>query len=137
MELLQNADQLTDEQQAQLQLILKERWNKELKTQKQKQYDNIYNILTENVAKAKTRLASLAQTSPNKTKNKRTDQETVARIFRQKQEYEALMRQHQQEQRTRAQKKEHQHKKVERQKQREVKLVAIRERKFQEELINQ
>jgi len=58
--------------------------NKELKSQKQMQYDNIYNILTENVAKAKIRLANLADGSPNKMKAKRTDQDTVARIFKQK-----------------------------------------------------
>jgi hypothetical protein len=38
---------------------LKERWKKELKMQKKQQYNNIYTILTENVAKAKQRLANL------------------------------------------------------------------------------
>lgn len=60
-ELLRNADQLSAEQQAQLQQILKDRWKNEIKTQKQMQYNNIYNILTENVAKAKLRLAKLAE----------------------------------------------------------------------------
>lgn len=97
VELLQHADQLSDEQQAQLQLILKERWTKELKSQKQKQYSNIYNILTENVAKAKVRLAKLADDSPDKKKGKgaaREEQETVARIMKQKSEYENLLKQH-------------------------------------------
>lgn len=38
----------------------KKRLNNEMKNQKYMQYNNIYNILTENVAKAKLRLASLA-----------------------------------------------------------------------------
>lgn len=53
IELLQNANQLSPQQQAQLQQILKTRWKKDLKTQKKEQYANIYNILTENVLKAK------------------------------------------------------------------------------------
>jgi len=40
-----------------------------MKSQKQKQYSNIYNILTENVAKAKVRLAKLAD-SPSKKSSK-------------------------------------------------------------------
>jgi hypothetical protein len=56
------------------------------------QYNNIYNILTENVAKAKIRLANLADGPTKKLTAKRSDQDTVARIFKQKQEYEGLIR---------------------------------------------
>lgn len=94
VELLQNADKLTPEQQEQLQLILKDRWKQEIKNQKQLQYDNIYNILTENVAKAKVRLANLAD-SPNKKKTlnrAEEDAETMERIIRQKREYETLLK---------------------------------------------
>jgi len=53
-------------------LILKNRWKKELKSQKQMQYSNIYNILTENVAKAKVRLANLGD-SPKRKVNQNGD----------------------------------------------------------------
>ena len=62
------------------------------------QYNNIYNILTENVAKAKVRLAKLTE-SPAKasTKQELQDKETMDRIMRQKKEYEALLKMHAQE----------------------------------------
>lgn len=67
-------------------MILKDRWNQELKSQKQMQYSNIYNILTENVAKAKERLANLANdASPNgkpRMRKNGTDQETISRIMK-------------------------------------------------------
>ena len=95
VELLQNADKLSPEQQAQLQHILKDRWKQEMKSQKVMQYNKIYNILTENVAKAKVRLASLAD-SPSRKHNSRKnggeDRETMERINRQKKEYETLLR---------------------------------------------
>ena len=51
--------------------------------EKEKQYSDIYNILTENVAKVKVRLAKLAD-SPNKrtSKQKDDDRETMERIGR-------------------------------------------------------
>jgi len=57
------------------------------------QYNNIYNILTENVAKAKVRLAKLTQ-SPDNVNNKQEiqDKETMERIMRQKKEYETLLK---------------------------------------------
>ena len=68
------------------------------------QYNNIYNILTENVAKAKLRLSSLANKnqvseSPGVASRKKrdNDEETLHRILRQKREYETLLRQHQHE----------------------------------------
>lgn len=57
--------------------------------QKKQQYANIYTILTENVAKAKQRLAYL-NNQPKTRKNK--DEETLERIRNQKREYEALLR---------------------------------------------
>lgn len=48
-----------------------------MKSQKKQQYNNIYTILTENVAKAKQRLANLNnQNKPRKNK----DEETLERI---------------------------------------------------------
>lgn len=82
---------------------MKTRWKKELKSQKKMQYSNIYNILTENVNKAKTRMANLANkgdTSPGAASRKKAkeDQETLERILRQKREYETLLRAHENEQ---------------------------------------
>ena len=138
IELLKNADQLDIDQQSQLQQILKTRWKKEIKNQKEKQYSNIYNILTENVAKAKVRLAKLAD-SPQKKTNKQIteDKETMDRIGRQKREYETLVKQYSHEQRAKHKGKELEQKRIERQIQREMKLKQIREKKFEEELINQ
>lgn len=116
MELLQNADQLSLDQQQQLQLILKDRWKKELKSQKQMQYSNIYNILTENVAKAKLRLASLnPSSSPNPKKHSKQNEETIERINQQKREYEALVRQHEQDSKNKARNKEQEQRRLERQ----------------------
>ena len=102
------------------------------------QYNNIYNILTENVAKAKVRLAKLTE-SPAKanTKQQLQDQETMDRIMRQKKEYETLLKQHAQEQKAKNRNKEAEHKRLEKQIQREMRLKQIREKKFEEELINQ
>ena len=82
VELLQNADKLSPEQQAQLQHILKDRWKGEIRSQKQLQYDNIYNILTENVAKAKVRLANLGESPKRKGGKAEEDRETMDRILR-------------------------------------------------------
>lgn len=60
-----------------------------MKSQKELQYNNIYNILTENVAKAKVRLAHLGD-SPNR--GQKDDKETLERIMRQKKEYEQLIK---------------------------------------------
>ena len=86
------------------------------------QYNNIYNILTENVAKAKVRLAKLTE-SPAKanTKQQMQDQETMDRIMRQKKEYETLLKQHAQEQKAKNRNKEAEHKRLEKQIQREMK----------------
>jgi hypothetical protein len=76
-----------------LQHILKDRWKQEIKSQKQMQYDNIYNILTENVAKAKVRLANLGDSPKRKSGNRAAeDRETMERIMRQKKEYENLLK---------------------------------------------
>jgi len=65
------------------------------------QYNNIYNILTENVAKAKIRLASLGESpSKNSGQKKRPgdDLKTLERIMRQKKEYENLLKSHEHDQ---------------------------------------
>ena len=82
------------------------------------QYSNIYNILTENVAKAKLRLASLNPSGSPK-KHSKKDEETLERINQQKKEYEALVRQHDQESKVKARNKEQEQRRLERQAQRE------------------
>ncbi len=105
------------------------------------QYSNIYNILTENVAKAKERLANLANdASPNgkpRMRKSGQEQETISRIMKQKQEYETLLRANMHEKQSKAKLKEFEQARVEKQVQREIKLTKIREKKFEEELINQ
>ena len=61
----------------------------------------------------------------------------MERILRQKKEYETLLKQHEQEKRAKNKSKEAQQARLERQIQREVRLKQIREKKFEEELINQ
>ena len=79
----------------------------EIKSQKQMQYNNIYNILTENVAKAKLRLARLGQSPSRKnTKHEVEDKETIERIMRQKKEYEALLKMHKHEVKARSRTKD-------------------------------
>lgn len=65
---------------------------KDVKSQKKQQYSNIYKILTENVAKAKKRLAALGNDQPRNKAVHREDQETFERMLQQKREYEALLR---------------------------------------------
>ena len=109
-----------------------------MKSQKQKQYSNIYNILTENVAKAKVRLAKLADSPAKKqTKQAHEDKETMDRIARQKREYETLLRQYSHEQKARTRGREAEQRRIEKQIAREMKQKQIREKKFEEELINQ
>ena len=52
------------------------------KAKMQLQYDNIYNILTENVAKAKVRLANLGESPKRKANKADEDHETLERILR-------------------------------------------------------
>jgi hypothetical protein len=107
-----------------------------MKTQKKQQYNNIYMILTENVAKAKQRLASL-NNADHPRRSSKEDEETLERIRQQKREYETLLRQ---QGHTRLSKQKFQQeiaKRQERTKQRESKLAQLREKKFEEELLNQ
>lgn len=53
MQLLQNHNQLDPAQQQQILKLFKQKKKKDLKSQKKQQYNNIYKILTDNVAKAK------------------------------------------------------------------------------------
>ena len=63
-------------------------------------------------------------------------EETDRRILRQKQEFETLYRQYQGEMKTREQRKNTEKGKDEKRLQRESRIQAIRERKFQEELLS-
>ena len=61
----------------------------------------------------------------------------MERIQRQKKEYEALLKQYGHEKKARNRGKEQEQRRIERQIAREMKLKTIREKKFEEELINQ
>ena len=91
-----------------MQLILKDRWKQEVKNQKQLQYDNIYNILTENVAKAKVRMANLGDSPKRKNTGRveEDDVDTMERILKQKREYETLLKAYNMEQKSRTRTKE-------------------------------
>ena len=95
-----------------------------MKSQKELQYNNIYNILTENVAKAKVRLAHLAE-SPDQ--GHKQDQETLERILRQKKEYEQLLKVQQHQRKTKEAVRVNEQRRIERAKVREAKLTSIRE----------
>ncbi len=58
------------------------------------------------------------------------------RIARQKREYEALLKQYSHETKARNKGREQEQKRIERQIAREMKLKQIREKKFEEELMN-
>lgn len=90
------------------------------------------------MAKAKVRLAKLAD-SPNKKslKQRDDDKETMDRIARQKREYEALLKQYSHETKARHKGREQEQRRIEKQIAREMKLKTIKEKKFEEELINQ
>lgn len=94
--------------------------------------------MTENVAKAKVRLAKLAD-SPARSNNRAEteDKETMQRIMRTKKEYETLLRQHHHELKTKTKNREAEARRLERQIARELKMKEIREKKFEEELRNQ
>ncbi len=61
MELLQNAQNLPIEQQMQLQMILKEKMKEDIKNDRVQSYQNIFNILTDNILKAKHQLSKLGE----------------------------------------------------------------------------
>ncbi|TNV71269.1 hypothetical protein FGO68_gene536 [Halteria grandinella] len=85
----------------------------------------------DNVKRAKDRLAPLGAVV-----NKGDDsEETDRRIIRQKQEFETLYRQYQNELKAKEFKKKDEDTKQEKRVQRESRIQAIRERKFQEELM--
>jgi len=77
------------------------------------QYDNIYNILTENVAKAKVRLANLGESPKRKANKADEDHETMELILRQKKEYENLVKAYNLEQKNRNRNREMEQKRVE------------------------
>lgn len=92
-------------------------------------YQNIYQILMDNVKRAKDRLAPLGAHKADDA------EETDRRILRQKQEFETLYRQYQNEMKAKQVKKKDEDSKLEKRLQREQRIQAIRERKFQEELL--
>ncbi len=130
IELIKNAHALSPEQQMQLQLILQQRMRQEMVNERAQSYQNIYQILMDNVKRAKDRLAPLGQAV-----QRDDSEETDRRILRQKQEFEALFRQYQNELKAREMRKTTEDAKVEKRTQRDSKIQTIRERKFQEELL--
>ena len=77
------------------------------------QYDNIYNILTENVAKAKVRLANLGESPKHKANKADEDHDTMESILLQKKEYENLVKAYNLEQKNRNRNREMEQKRVE------------------------
>ena len=63
VQLIQNAHNLTPDQQQQLQLILQQKMQSEMKNDRAQSYQNIYQILMDNVRKAKDRMANLGSIS--------------------------------------------------------------------------
>ena len=102
-----------------------------MKNDRAQSYQNIYQILMDNVRKAKDRMANLG--SVNQIDNV---EETDRRILRQKQEFEALYRQYQQEVKQRETKKRLEGSKNQKSVAREQKIQTIKERKFQDDLLN-
>lgn len=136
MQLLQNHNQLDPAQQQQILKLFKQKKKKDLKSQKKQQYNNIYKILTDNVAKAKIQLANLNGNDNPRRQNK-DDEETLERIRQQKREYDALVRQNDHSVKTKQRIKEVEQRRAERAAARETKLAQLREKKFEEELLNQ
>ena len=102
---------------------------------RQQSYQNVYDILMENVRRAKDRLAPLGQVHNTRAVGEDMTEETDRRIIRQKQEFEALYRQYQNELKARELRKKDEDQLVEKRIQREQRIQAIRERKFHEELM--
>jgi len=89
VELVKNVHALSPEQQQQLHLILQQRMENGDRAQS---YENVYQILMDNVRRAKDRLAPLGLMGATAD-----SEETDRRILRQKQEFETLYRQYQNE----------------------------------------
>ena len=132
IELIKNVHALSPEQQQQLQMILQQRMRSEATTNDRAQsYQNVYQILMDNVKRAKERLAPLGHLIQRGDDTEETDR----RIIKQKQEFETLYRQYQNEAKAKEFKKQGEEGKVEKRQHRDSKTQAIRERKFQEELL--
>lgn len=97
-------------------------------------YQNVYQILMDNVRRAKDRLAPLGQGGPTGGASIESV-ETDRRILRQKQEFETLFRQYQNDVKTKEARRKDEEGKVERRLQRESRIQAIRDRRFQEDLL--
>jgi hypothetical protein len=130
IELIRNAHSLSPDQQQQLQMILQQRMKAEMVNDRAQSYQNIYQILMDNVKRAKDRLAPLGAQNPKGDDSEETDR----RIFRQKQEFETVYRQYQNELKAKEFKRKDEDVKQERRIKRESRIQAIRERKFQDEL---
>lgn len=96
-------------------------------------YQNVYQILMDNVRRAKDRLAPLGQAAPGGASLESV--ETDRRILRQKQEFETLYRQYQNDVKTKEARRKDEEGKQERRLQRESRIQAIRDRRFQEDLL--
>lgn len=104
----------------------------EIMNERAQSYQNIYQILMDNVRKAKDRLAHLAHPHGSIDDVEETDR----RILKQKQEFEALYRQYHMEMKQKEMRKKQDESKTQKKVQREVKIQTIKEKKFQDELLN-
>lgn len=84
IELIKNAHTLSPEQQQQLQMILQQRMRAEMANERAQSYQNIYQILMDNVKRAKDRMAPLGRIAPPAGPGGENTEETDRRIARQK-----------------------------------------------------
>ena len=112
----------------------------EMANERAQSYQNIYDILMDNVRRAKDRLAPLGQVSITHSNGMGghgiDSEETDRRILRQKQEFETLYRQYQLEIKAKEMKKREEDAQIQKRLQRESRIQSIREKKFQEELLS-
>ena len=113
------------------------------------QDQNIYNILTESVSKAKERYQHLAPDNKKSASNSPATKiaginrkdfaevETDERIKKQKQQFEQLLKQYKTDIKMKEQKKIQNDKRAQKVAQRDEKIKLIKQKKFEEEMMNQ
>lgn len=104
-----------------------------MNTGRAQSYENIYSILMDNVQRAKDRLAHLGETDQRKDFEEDTDR----RILKQKMEFDALLNEYLHDTKVKQTKKHFEDEKIQKQFMREQKIQTIKEKKFEEDLINQ
>jgi hypothetical protein len=87
----------------------------------------------DNVKRAKDRLAHLGETETRRDMEEDTDR----RILKQKQEFDALLNEYLHENKVKEARKMYEDNKIQKQFVREQKIQSIKEKKFEEDLVNQ